>query len=103
MSWHDTRVRWRILREIEASTHDDPTGTLPWNDEYAAVFGDRESLIAALRYRWTNAQRAQMDLFLTEPVFDERLDDLRERQAGVLRILQRHDAEKARHNLAHAS
>lgn len=103
MTWHDTRVRWRILREIEASTHDDPTGVLPWNDEYAEVFGDRDSLIAALRYRVTNAQRAQMDMFLSEPVLEERLDDLHERHAGVLRILERHDAERARENLAHAS
>lgn len=103
MTWHDTRVRWRILREIEASTHDDPTGALPWNDQYAAVFGDREALIAALRYRWTNSQRAQLDLNLSEPVLDERLDDLRERQAGVLRILERHDTERSREALAHAS
>lgn len=103
MSWHDTRVRWRILREIEASTHDDPSGTLPWNDEYAEVFGDRDALVAALRYRWTNAQRAQLDLFLSEPVLEERLDDLRGRQAGVLRILQRYDAEKVRETLPHAS
>jgi hypothetical protein len=103
MTWHDTRVRWQILREIEASTHDDPTGALPWNDEYAEVFGDRESLIAALRYRWTNAQRAQFDLFNTEPVLDERFCGLLEQQAGVLRILERHDAEKSREALAHAS
>jgi hypothetical protein len=32
-------------------------------------------------------------MFLTEPVLDERLDDLRRRQAGVLRILERHEAE----------
>ena len=99
MSWHDTRVRWRILREIEAASHDDPTGTLPWHDAYAAVFGDRESLVAALRYRWQLTQQAQLDMFLTEPVLDERLDDLRRRNAGVLRILERHDSEA----LAHAS
>jgi hypothetical protein len=103
MTWHETRARWRILREIAAASDHDPTGALPWNDEYAEVFGDRESLVAALRYRWTNEQRAQMDLFLTEAVLDERLDDLHRRNAGVLRILERHDAEKAREALAHAS
>jgi len=103
MTWHETRARWRILREIAAASDHDPTGALPWNDEYAEVFGDRESLIAALRYRWTNAQRAQLDMFLTEPVLEERLDDLRDRHAGVVRILERHDAEKSREKLAHAS
>jgi hypothetical protein len=103
MTWHETRARWRILREIAAASDHDPTGALPWNDEYAEVFGDRESLVAALRYRVTNTQRAQMDLFLTEPVLEERLDDLRESQAGVIRIIERHNSEKSRETLAHAS
>ncbi len=103
MTWHETRARWRILREIAAGSDHDPTGALPWNDEYAEVFGDRDALVAALRYRWTVAQQAQLDMFLTEPVLEERLDDLRRRNAGVLRILGRYDAEKSREALAHAS
>jgi len=103
MTWHETRARWRILREIAETAGHDETGTLPWNDEYAEVFGDRDALVAALRYRLTNAQRAQMDMFLTESVLEERLDDLRARHAGVLRILERHDAEKSREAMAHAS
>ena len=103
MTWHETRARWRILREIATASDHDPTGALPWNDEYAEVFGDRDSLVAALRYRWTVAQQAQLDMFLTEPVLEERLDDLRRRNAGVLRILDRYDAEKSREALAHAS
>ena len=74
MTWHETRARWRILREIAAASDHDPTGALPWNDEYAEVFGDRESLVAALRYRWTVAQQAQLDVFLIEPVLGERLE-----------------------------
>ena len=103
MTWHETRARWRILREVATASEHDATGELPWNDEYAEVFGDRDSLVAALRYRWTNAQRAQLDMFLTEPVLEERLDDLQTRHAGVRRILERHDAEKSREALAHAS
>ena len=103
MTWHETRARWRILREIAEASEHDATGTLPWNDEYAEVFGDRDALVAALRYRLTNARRAQMDLFLTESVLEERLDDLRDRHAGVIRILERHDAEKSQEGLAHAS
>jgi hypothetical protein len=102
MTWHNTRARWRILREVAAGSDHDPTGELPWNDEYAEVFGDRESLVAALRYRWTNAQRAQLDLFLTEPVLEERREDLRRRNTDVLRILGRYDAEKSPEALAHA-
>jgi hypothetical protein len=103
MTWHETRARWRILREISAAADNDPSGTLPWNDEYAEVFGDRDALVAALRYRLTNSQRAQMDMFLSEPVLEERLDDLQARNAGVRRIIERHDAEKSREALAHAS
>jgi chromosome condensin MukBEF complex kleisin-like MukF subunit len=103
MTWHETRARWRILREVAAASDHDPTGALPWNDEYAEVFGDRDALVAALRYRLTNSQRAQMDMFLTEPVLEERLDDLQARHAGVLRILERYDAERSREALAHAS
>jgi hypothetical protein len=103
MTWHETRARWRILREIaEASTHD-ASGTLPWTEEYAEVFGDRDALVAALRYRLTNTQRAQTDMFLTEPVLEERLDDMAARHAGVVRILERHEAEKAREALPNAS
>lgn len=103
MTWHETRARWRILREIaEASTHD-ASGTLPWNEEYAEVFGDRDALVAALRYRLTNTRRAQMDMFCPEPVLEERLDDLDAQNAGVVRILRRYDAEKAREALPNAS
>ncbi len=103
MTWHETRARWQILREIAETSQRDTSGELPWNDEYAEVFGDRDSLVAALRYRWTNAQRAQLDMFLTEPILEERLCDLQVRDAGVLRILERHAAEKSREALAHAS
>ena len=26
MTWHETRARWRILREIADGSHHDPTG-----------------------------------------------------------------------------
>ena len=47
------------------------------------MFGDRDSLVAALSYRWTMAQQAQLDMFLTESVLEERLDDLRRRATQV--------------------
>lgn len=103
MTWHETRARWRILREISTAAETDPSGTLPWTEEYAEVFGDQDALVAALRYRLTNSQRAQLDMFLSEPVLEERLDDLEARNAGVRRIIERHDAEKSREALAHAS
>lgn len=103
MTWHETRARWRILREIAAEAHDDPTGTLPWTEEYADVFGDRASLVAALRYRWRLTQQAQLDLNVPEAVLDERYAALELSQLGVLRIIRRYEAETGREALASAS
>ncbi|WP_157551250.1 hypothetical protein [Nocardioides jensenii] len=108
MTWQETHRRWQALREIEETTRLDPTGEVPWNDDYALIFGDREHLVSALRYRWTIAVEAQLDSDL-DP--DERAGlfrDLRQRNAGVLRILSRYPARVANHTsqggpLVHAS
>lgn len=103
MTWTETRTRWRILREIAARAHEDPTGTLPWTPEYAHAFGDRASLVAALRYRWRLTQQAQLDLNVPEAVLEERYGELERSQAGVLRIIRRFEAEAAREALPSAS
>ncbi|KQY50983.1 hypothetical protein ASD30_21120 [Nocardioides sp. Root140] len=105
MTWQETHRRWQALREIEESTRLDLSGELPWNDEIALIFGDRDCLVAHLRYRWNLTVEAQLDQDLGP---DERvavLRDLRARHAGVLRILARYPERGATSGgpLVHAS
>jgi hypothetical protein len=91
MTWSQTNRRWQALREIEALANAGCT-ELPWNHDYAAVFGTREELVAALRYRLDLTWSTQVDPSLPEPVLDEQRARLEARHAGVLRILRSWDA-----------
>lgn len=95
MSWTETHRRWQALAEIEALVNASGTDELPWNQEYADIFGDRDGLVAALRYRWKLTRDAQLDLNVPEAVLEEQYRRLQERNAGVLRVLahyRRHGA-----------
>ena len=92
MTWTETHERHRIIREVEAAATADPSGALPWRDEYAAHFGDRDGLLFALRHRWERTCQAQLDTHLPEEVLDERYRDLHRSNARVLRILERYAA-----------
>lgn len=92
MGWTETHRRWQALQEIEAAANASATDELPWNDEYAEIFGDRATLVAALRTRWEQTRRAQLDSHLPEAVLEEQWCRLHTRQAGVLRLLERYDA-----------
>jgi len=91
MGWTETHRRWQALQEIEAAANTAGTDELPWTDEYAEIFGDRATLVAALRYRWEQTRRAQLDSHLPEHVLEEQWCRLATRQAGVLRLLERYD------------
>lgn len=91
MTWSETHRRWQALQEIEVLANAGCT-ELPWNEEYAAIFGDRDALAAALRYRWDLARQTQLDPQLTEPVLEQQRARLWERNAGVLRLLRAHAA-----------
>ena len=90
MSWTETHRRWQALQEIEALASAG-CDELPWNTEYAEIFGDRDSLAAALRYRLKLAHDAQLDTHMAEPVIEEQRLRLVERNAGVIRLLRNHD------------
>lgn len=92
MTWSDTHRRWQALQEIEALANASSTAELPWNADYAAIFGDRDGLVAALRYRWELTRRAQLDSHLTEAALEEQRHRLHARHAGVLRLLRSYDA-----------
>lgn len=59
MSWESTSERWQAIREVSAELERNRDGVLPWQPRYADIFGDREGLLAALRYRWQLIVRAQ--------------------------------------------
>ena len=96
MSWTQTHRRWQALQEVEAWAN---TGAddLPWTSEYAEIFGDRDGLVTALRSRWEQARRAQLDSHLPEGVLEEQWRRLHARHAGVLRLLERYDATPTGH------
>lgn len=92
MSWTETHRRWGALHDIDERAGRRGSGELPWNQEYAEIFGDPESLVEALRYRWVLAVRAQLDG--AGPSADlEARRELAKRYRGTLQILRRWDAE----------
>ena len=96
MGWTETHRRWQALQEIEAQAnaaleHGRGLEELPWNAEYAEIFGDRATLAAALWHRCQQARRAQLDSHLPEHVLEEQWCRLHTRHAGVLRLLGRYD------------
>ena len=95
MTWTETHRRWQALQEIEARANTGLVTELPWNPEYAEIFGDRDTLVAALRHRWQQARRAQLDTHLPEATLEEQRCRLHERHAGVLRLLERYEQEQA--------
>lgn len=89
MTWSETHRRWRALREVEEAL---ATGAdLPWNDEYAAIFGEPARLVEAIRYRRRLSYETQLDSHLPEHVLDEQRRRLEHRFAGVRRLLDRYD------------
>ena len=96
MTWTETHRRWQALQEIEARANaalaaGTPLDELPWTAEYAAIFGDREQLANALRHRWRQARRAQLDTHLPEAALEQQWRRLQARHAGVLRLLALHE------------
>src|SRR3954468_13149752 len=91
MGWTETHRRWQALQEIEAWANAGTPDELPWSPDYAEIFGDRDGLITALRSRWEQARRAQLDSHLPERVLEEQWRRLHARHAGVLRLLELHD------------
>jgi hypothetical protein len=91
MSWTETHRRWQVMQEIEALANAGCT-ELPWNDEYAAIFGDRDQLAAALHYRWELNRTAQLDTHLPERVLEQQRNRLVARNEGVLRLLRHHES-----------
>ncbi len=91
MTWKETHRRWQAMREVEAVLAEAVRAgrpvRLPWSEEYAEVFGDRDALLAALRYRWQLTRDTQLDTHLPEDVLEEQRRRLTERSRGLLQLL----------------
>ncbi len=94
MTWDQTHRRWQALRAIEEQLSAAEVPELPWREEYAELFGDRDGLLAALRYRWRLATTAQLDTHLPEHLLEEQRRRLALRSRGVLQVLDRRMAEE---------
>ena len=94
MTWSETKRRWHILREIEELFVANPAASLPWTDELAQLFGDRDGLVAALRYRWQLTRDAQLDTHASEAAWDEQRVRVDQRTRALMRILDRAAAEE---------
>ncbi len=94
MTWSETKRRWHIMREIEDLFVADPTAQLPWTEEYVDLFGDRDGLVAALRYRWQLTRQAQLDTHASEAAWDEQRVRVERRTQTMLRILDRAATEE---------
>ncbi len=92
MSWTETNLRQRTLREVAAHIENDSFARLPWNDGYAELFGDETALVNALRCRWNRLVEAQLDPDLPEYVLDELRSGLMADNAGLRRLLARYSA-----------
>jgi hypothetical protein len=95
MTWTETHRRWQALQQIEARANAELVTELPWNAEYAEIFGDRDTLVAALKHRWQQTRRAQLDTHLPEATLEEQWCRLRARHVGVLRLVERYEQEQA--------
>jgi len=92
MTWTETHERYRIIREVVRAVEADPSGALPWRDEYAEYFGNREGLVNALRSRWLHTCRAQINSSMSEAELKEAHRKLLRTHAAVLRVLDNYRA-----------
>jgi hypothetical protein len=61
MSWNEANRYYSALHDVVAELERTGDGVLPWRAEYAAIFGDRDGLLLALRRRWQLMVQAQVD------------------------------------------
>lgn len=90
MTWQRTTDWWRAVRAAEAAIDRDPGEGLPWEAGFAELFGDRDGLVLALRYRWSLLVEAQVDPELPQHEQERVWRDLTTRHSGLLRVLDRY-------------
>jgi hypothetical protein len=89
MGWSETHRYYAALRTIEAELDDTMDGTVPWREEYAAIFGSPANLLASLRTRWARLVQAQVD----GDTWSTKVDELARAHPGLVRVLLRADLQ----------
>lgn len=96
MSWQRTNQWWSTLREVATEVERARDGRLPWHPRYAEVFGDRDGLLAALRYRWRLMVQAHSEEF-DSPDGAARYQELVGANTGLCLLLCARPAKTERH------
>lgn len=92
MTWHTTHLRSAALAEVERTARADPSAALPWRTSWAPLFGDRDGLAAAVRYRLRLRREAQLDDTEPAAVVRQRRTVLEARSGALAGMLARYDA-----------
>ncbi len=96
MSWSETHRRLAALRAVEAELNTRGDGRLPWNEDYADIFGGEQGLLLALRYRWALMVEAQVEEpFDASGMPSRDLTELAARHPGLLAALRRNSRRSA--------
>lgn len=90
MTWTETTRRQRTLREVLAVIEQRRDGRLPWHEDWADVFVDRQGLLHALRHRWQLQREGQLDPGLDDLALAQARRRLQEQNAGLIAVLARH-------------
>lgn len=98
MSWDTHHARTAALRGVTAQL--DLGQDLPWDDDLAAVFGDRTGLLVALYDLWNRRLLARLDLALElhdipAASVAEAWTAVASELRGVRRVLDQHDGHPA--------
>ena len=90
MSWTDAHRYYESLRKAEDDLDRSADGVLVWRPAYAEVFGSPDRLLLALRSRWENMMRAQIErIWEVDGSPTKRMRELAEEHPGLVRAMAR--------------
>lgn len=90
MSWDEAHRYYEALRAAECDLDGSADGILVWRPAYAEVFGSPDRLLLALRTRWENMMRAQIDrIWEVDGSPTKRMRELAEEHPGLVRTMAR--------------
>lgn len=94
-AWETYHQRAAALRDLTELLDADPAAGLPWTEELAAVFTDRDDLLVALHDKWNRHLAARLDLALElhdipEASVAEAVAAVAAQFPGVRRVLEAH-------------
>ena len=100
MSWMDANRYYQALRTAERDLDASPDGILVWRPHYADLFGSPDRLLLALRSRWENMMRAQIDrIWEVDGAPTKRMRELAEEHPGLVRAMARLALNEREHSM----